>query len=90
MLLVRFKRKGKTEQQRGLVWPRWLSEKRQKIETVFSQLVERYRMKVVRAKDGWHFASRFVRKILSHTVAVMFCQREGIPSTRFSELLTDH
>jgi len=89
-LLVRFKRKGKTEQQRGLVWPRWLSEKRQKIETVFSQLVERYRMKVVRAKDGWHFASRFVRKILSHTVAVVFCQREGIPSTRFSELLTDH
>lgn len=89
-LLARFKRKGKTEQQRGLVWPRWLSARRQKIETIFSQLVERYRLKVVWARDGWHFSSRFVRKILSHTMAVVFCQKEGISPTRFSELLSDH
>ena len=89
-LLARFKRKGKTELDRGLVWPRWLSARRQKIETIFSQLVERYQMKVVWARDSWHFASRFVRKILSHTMAVVFCQREGISPTRFSELLTDH
>jgi Transposase DDE domain len=89
-LLARFKRKGKTELERGLVWPRWLSAKRQKIETVFSQLVERYRLKVVWARDSWHFSSRFVRKILSHTMAVMFCCREGVSPTRFSELLTDH
>jgi len=31
-----------------------------------------------------------VRKILSHTIAVLLCQREGLPPTRFSELLTDH
>jgi hypothetical protein len=90
MLVARFKRKGKTEIEKGLVWPRWLSARRQKIETVFSQLVERYGMKVVRARDTWHFASRFVRKILSHTMAVVFCRREGVPPTRFSELLTDH
>jgi hypothetical protein len=30
-----------------------------------------------------------VRKILSHTMAVVFCRREGISPTRFSELLTD-
>jgi hypothetical protein len=89
MLLARFKRKGKTEKHRGLVWPRWLSEKRQKIETIFSQLVERYKMKVVRARDTWHFSWRFVRKILSHTMAVVFCRREGVPPARFSELLTD-
>jgi hypothetical protein len=88
-LLARFKRKGKTEEQRGLMWPRWLSAKRQKIETIFSQLVARYQMKVVRARDTWHFSSRFVRKILSHTMAVVFCRREGISPTRFSELLTD-
>ena len=90
MLVARFKRKGKTEVERGLVWPRWLSARRQKIETVFGQLVERYAMKVVWARDTWHFASRFVRKILSHTMAALFCRREGVSPTRFSELLTDH
>ena len=90
MLLARFKRKGKTEIERGLVWPRWLCAKRQKIETIFSQLVARYQMKEVRARDSWHFASRFMRKILSHTMAVVFCRREGVSPTRFSELLTDH
>jgi hypothetical protein len=90
MLFARFKRKGQTEKERGLVWSRWLSAKRQKIESVFSQLVERYNMKVVWARDAWHFSSRFLRKILSHTMAIVFCRREGVPPTRFSELLTDH
>jgi hypothetical protein len=88
-LMARFKRKNETEKQRGLVWPRWLSKKRQKIETIFSQLVERYQMKVVWARDTWHFSSRFLRKILSHTMAVVFCRREGISATSFWELLTD-
>jgi hypothetical protein len=89
MLMARFKLNNETERKRGLVWPGWLSEKRQKIESVFSQLVDRYNMKKVRARDSWHFASRFVRKLLSHTMAVVFCRREGIAPTRFGELLTD-
>ncbi len=89
MLMARFKRKNKTEKQRGLEWPRWLCAKRQKIESVFSQLVSRFNMKVVRATDTWHFSARFLRKVLSHTVAVLFCRREGLPQTRFWELLTD-
>jgi hypothetical protein len=88
-LMARFKLKNETEKHRGLVWPRWLSKKRQKIETIFSQLVGRYQMKVVRARDTWHFRSRFLRKILSHTMAVVFCRREGISPTSFWELLTD-
>ena len=55
MLVARFKRKGKTEIERNLVWPRWLSARRQKIKTIFSQLVARYQMKVVWARDTWHF-----------------------------------
>jgi Transposase DDE domain len=89
MLMARFKRKNLTERERGLVWPRWLSAKRQKIESVFSQLVDRFNMKRVRTRDAWHFSSRFLRKILSHTMAVVFCRREGLPPTRFWELLTD-
>jgi Transposase DDE domain len=88
-LMARFKLKNQTEKQRGLRWPRWLSAKRQKIESIFSQLVERYKMKVVWARDTWHFSSRFIRKILSHTMAVVLCRREGISPTRFWELLTD-
>ena len=88
-LMARFKMKNLTEKERGLVWPRWLGAKRQKIETVFSQLVCRFNMKVVRTRDAWHFSSRFLRKLLSHTMAVIFCSREGIAPTRFWELLTN-
>jgi hypothetical protein len=89
MLMARFKRKNETEKEKGLVWPRWLCAKRQKIESVFSQLVSRFNMKVVWARDTWHFCSRFLRKIVSHTVAVLFCRKQGISPTRFWELLTD-
>lgn len=70
-------------------WPRWLVQKRRRIETVFSQLAERYQTKKVWAKDRWHLTSRLLRKVLSHTVAVYFCQQTGLSPLRFSELLTD-
>ena len=89
MLMARFKRNNETEKERGLVWPRWLAAKRQKIESVFSQLVARFNMKKVWTKDAWHFSSRFLRKVLSHTMAVVLCRREGIAPTRFWQLLTD-
>ncbi len=69
-------------------WPAWLTAIRRRIETVISQLVERYRAKRVRARDLWHLASRWFRKILSHTVAVLLCQQAGFSSPlRFSGLL---
>ncbi len=56
---------------------------------MFSQLVERYNTKKKRwARDRWHFISRWLRKVLSHTVAVYFCQRVGLSPLFFSELLT--
>ena len=61
---------------------------RRRIETVASQLVERYRIKRVWARDLWHLTSRFLRKVLSHTVAVLLCQRAGLSPLRFSELVT--
>jgi hypothetical protein len=70
-------------------WPRWLTGVRRRIETVISQLVERYRMKRVWARDLWHLTSRFMGKVLSHTCAVLLCQRAGLSPLRFSDLLTD-
>lgn len=71
-------------------WPGWLTAIRRRIETVISQLVERYHAKRVRARDLWHLSSRWWRKILSHTVAVHLCQEAGLSSSlRFSELLSN-
>lgn len=84
-LLAPYKSKKKKEKP----WPRWLVQKRRRIETVFSQLVERYRAKKVWAKDRWHLTSRFLRKVVSHTMAVYFCQRLGLSPLRFAELLID-
>lgn len=68
-------------------WPAWMTNKRRRIETVIGQLVERYGAKRVRARDLWHLCSRFLRKVLGHTVSVHLCQQRGLPPLRFSELL---
>lgn len=54
-----------------------LSRIRYRIDTVFSQLVERYRIKRVWARDMWHLTSRLLRKILSHTLIVALNQFQG-------------
>ncbi len=70
-------------------WPRWLSRKRYLIDTVFSQLTERFHAKRVWARDAWHFFSRWLRKVLSHTIAIFFCQQLGLPALHFADLLID-
>ena len=64
-----------------------LSRLRYRIETVFSQLVERYHIKRVGAKDIWHLNSRLLRKALSHTIAYMLNQDQGNPPLQISKLL---
>ena len=68
--------------------PARLKHVRYRIETVFGQLVERFNAKRVWAKDAWHLTSRWLRKILSHTFAVLFCQSLGLPPLHFSQLIT--
>lgn len=84
-LLAPYKSKKREKQP----WPRWLVLKRRRIETVISQITERYRAKKVWARDRWHLTSRFLRKVLSHTMAVYFCQQVGLSPLRFAELITD-
>ena len=83
-LLAPYKSKKKEKER----WPSWLTQKRRRIETVISQMVERYGAKRVWARDRWHLTSRWLRKVLSHTMAVYFCQQVGLSPLRFSELLT--
>src|SRR5215210_5129363 len=68
-------------------WPAWLVQTRRRIETVLSQLTERYHAKRIRARDEWHLAARWARKFVSHTIAVLFCQRAGLSPLAFAQLV---
>jgi Transposase DDE domain len=66
----------------------FLSRLRYRIDTVFSQLTQRYCLKRVWARDMWHLASRLLRKVLSHTVAFLLNHKLlGNPPLQFSKLL---
>jgi hypothetical protein len=66
---------------------RVLTRVRWRIETVASQLVGRYQLKRLWARDTWHLTSRVLRKVLSHSCAVCLCQQRGLPPLSFSQLL---
>lgn len=70
-------------------WPLFLVQKRRRIETVIGQLVERFQAKRVWARDRWHFFSRWLRKVLAHTLFVQLCQQHELLPLRFAELVTD-
>jgi hypothetical protein len=63
---------------------RQLSRPRWRVETVGSQLTERYRVKRVWSRDLWHLCHRVIRKVLSHTVAVWLNITAGLELLRFS------
>jgi hypothetical protein len=70
-------------------WPLRFSHMRYRIDTVFGQLVDRFHAKRTWARDAWHLTSRWLRKILSHTVAAWCCQQVGLPLLHFADLLSD-
>jgi hypothetical protein len=70
-------------------WPRRLTHVRYRIETVFGQLVERFHAKRVWARDLWHLTSRWMRKLLSHVLAVYFCAQTHGSYLGFAQLIQD-
>jgi hypothetical protein len=71
-------------------WPQRsarLSRIRYRIDTVFSQLVDRYQIKRVWARDMWHLSNRLLRKILSHTIAIFLNQFQGRPPLHLASLV---
>ena len=67
---------------------RALSRIRDRIETTFGQLVERYHVKRVWARDLWHLFRRVLRKVLGHTLATLLNGALGQPPLQFARLLT--
>ncbi|WP_282549711.1 IS982 family transposase [Acinetobacter pseudolwoffii] len=66
---------------------RVLMKARRKIETVIGQLVDRFNIQKVRAKDLWHLSHRFIRKILSHTVCVVLNKKLGHSPIQLEKLI---
>ena len=60
---------------------------RRLVETVIGQLSERLHVERVRARDLWHFTSRMIRKVLTHTVAVALMRQNGDLSLQFERLI---
>jgi hypothetical protein len=80
----------KSAKREKYAWPRRLTHIRYRIETVFGQLVERFNIKRVWARDLWHLTSRWMRKFLSHTLAVFFCAQNSLTSYLcFAKLIQD-
>ena len=50
---------------------------RKLIETVGSQLTERFQISKIKVKDLWHYQNRIFRKILSHTVGIYLNMQNG-------------
>jgi hypothetical protein len=66
---------------------RVLGRVRWRIETVVAQLVERFHLKRIWARDAWHLTSRTLRKLLSHTLAVFLCLERDLSPLQFARLL---
>lgn len=50
---------------------------RKLVETVNSQLTERFQVSKIKVKDLWHYQNRILRKILSHTISLFLNLRLG-------------
>lgn len=58
------------------------------IETVIGQLVDRFHIEKIRARDMWYLTSRLHRKILAHTVCFWLSLHHCDP-LQFDELVTE-
>jgi hypothetical protein len=53
-----------------------------------SQLTDCHHAKRTRACDVWHLAARWLRTLVSHTIAALLCQHAGLSPLAFADLLT--
>lgn len=78
--------RGNMKESRPKKFLNWMMSKRRLIETVIGQLSERFHIEKIKARDLWHLASRFWRKILAHTVCVQVSLLLGYGPLQFERL----
>ncbi len=64
-----------------------LGQVRYRIDTVFGQLTDRWRLKRVWARDLWHLRNRIMRAILMHTLCVWLHQQQQAPCLQLDSLV---
>jgi Transposase DDE domain len=69
-------------------WVKLLLRTRRLIETVIGQLVERFSIEKVWARDLWHLTSRLNRKLLAHTLC-RWLNRHSLDPLQFEQLVTE-
>jgi hypothetical protein len=82
-----------TPQRRGMhptpfILPTALQSLRQLVETVNSQLVERFKVQSMRVRKGWTLLAKWYRKILAHTVCVWLNLQFGRNPLDFAGLVS--
>ncbi len=73
---------------RSPTWIKVLIRTRRLIETVIGQLVGRFSIEKVWARDLWHLTSRLNRKLLAHTVC-RWLNRHSPEPLQFEQLVTE-
>jgi len=79
-------RKNMTET-RPKEFVRQLMKVRRRVETVIGQLVQRFHIETVWARDIFHLTNRFTRKLLSHTLGVFLNRMLGREPLQFEGLV---
>lgn len=81
------KKRKRERERRSPLLIKWMNKTRRLIETVGSQLTGRFHIETIRVRNMWHFQSRLIRKILSHTVAVFLNLKLGREPLDFDSLV---
>lgn len=76
------------EDTRNPHWKKLCMRTRRLVETVIGQLVERFSIEKVWARDLWHLTSRLNRKLLAHTVC-RWLNRHNSDPLQFEKLVAD-
>ena len=76
------------QERRPRWWLKLVKRLRKRIETVISQLEQRFGLATTRARDVWHLTNQVTRKLLAHTVGVWLNLQQGREPLELDGLVT--
>lgn len=65
-----------------------LKKSRKTIETVISQLSQRFNIQQTKARDLWHLSNRLTRKLLAHSFCIEINKQLGNPPLKFEMIFS--
>ncbi|NYZ65375.1 IS982 family transposase, partial [Endozoicomonas sp. SM1973] len=68
-------------------WRSQLNRLRRRVETTIGQLVERFNIQRTKGRTLWSLTNRMTRKLLSHSLCVLFNRNQGNAPLQLSKLI---